>query len=153
VETGVHQLAHRPGVAVRQDRLRAVRRIGDGFEAIGDGANGFVPGDPLEPALALPAGALHRVEQPVAVVYAIEVVGDLLAEESSSEGVIGVATKLDRPAVLDGDDQPAGVRAVVRADGADGSQGKVHVFASYRRVSCAPCVWSCGPTCFSNLSI
>src|SRR5262249_58538103 len=62
-----------------------------------------------------------------AVVEGIEVVGDRRAEEAFGKRVIGVAAKLDRPAVLDGDNEPASVGTVVRADGADGGQPVLHV--------------------------
>ena len=74
VEAAVLQLAHRAGVAVRQDRLRAVGRRGDRLEPRRDGANRLVPADALELPLALAADALQRVEQPVRVVDAVEVV-------------------------------------------------------------------------------
>ena len=52
VQAGALQLAHRAGVAVRQDRLRPVGGAGDLVEALGDGRDGLVPGDARELARA-----------------------------------------------------------------------------------------------------
>ena len=43
--------------------------------------------------------SLHRVEQAVGAVDALEVSGHLLAEESAREGVIGIAPEFHRDAV------------------------------------------------------
>ena len=123
VEAAGLELAHRPAIAVGEDRLRAVGRAGDRREPLGDGVEGLVPGDPLEPALRLscptrfigwskPIGAVDPVEEP----------GHLLAEEPAREGVIGVAPQLDRHAVADRHEHAARVGAIERADVLDHGQ-------------------------------
>jgi hypothetical protein len=105
-------------VAVREDRLRPV--LGDDLaEATGDLVERLVPGDPLEPAAALGAGSPERVQDAVRVVDAGDVVVHLHAEPAPGERVLGVATDLDGPSVLDGDEHRARVRAVVRTRAPD----------------------------------
>ena len=53
VEAAGLELAHRPVVAVGQDRLRTVGRAGDRGELLSDRVQGLVPADPLEPPFAL----------------------------------------------------------------------------------------------------
>ena len=53
VEAAGLELAHRPVVAVGQNRLRAVARAGDRGELSGDGVERLVPADRLESSLPL----------------------------------------------------------------------------------------------------
>ena len=85
-------------------------------EARGDGVEGLVPGDAREAPLALGPDALHRMQDAVGAVDALEVVVDLRAEEALGEPVIGVAADAHRAAVLDVHGHHAGVGAVVRTD-------------------------------------
>ena len=52
IKAGAVQLPHRAGVAVRQDRLRAVLGLGDRVEFRGDAVNRFIPSDADEIAPA-----------------------------------------------------------------------------------------------------
>ena len=67
-EAAIHaaavQESHGARVAVRQNRFGAVL-VGDLSQPRGDGIQRFVPGNPLEFALAFRANALLRIEQPV----------------------------------------------------------------------------------------
>ena len=128
IEAGVHELTHRAGIAVRQDRLRAVGRSRDVLEARRDFANGLGPRDALEATFALLPDSALRVEHAVRMVDALEVVVDLLAEEAAGEGVVAVAAKLDGAArgFIDGDNHAARVRAIVGADGFHGLQFASH---------------------------
>ena len=116
IQAGRLELAHRPAIAVREDRLGAIGRARDLREPPGDVVERLVPGDPLESALALAPDPFHRVEQPVRAVDPLQESGHLLAEEPAREGMIGVAPQLDRDAVLDRDEHAARVGAVERAD-------------------------------------
>src|SRR5262249_38572080 len=103
--------------------LRTVRRICDVLEPIRDGANGIVPRDALELTFSFPSYAPQRIEEPVAVVDAVEVVGHFLAEEALGKWMLRVAAKLDGATVLHRDDQPARIGAVVGTNGPDGGEG------------------------------
>src|SRR5262249_22946424 len=67
------QQAHRPGIAVRDDRLRTFGRRGDGAEARRDGVERLVPGDALETSFALAADALHRMQEALIGVGTLEI--------------------------------------------------------------------------------
>ena len=116
VHAAVRQQAHVPGVGVGQDRLRRRARAIAPRKRCGDRVEGLVPGDALEPALALRPHAAQRVEDAIGAVDALQVLVDLRAQEALREAMVGVAADADRAAVLDVDRHHAGVRAVVRAD-------------------------------------
>ena len=69
-----------PGTA-RSPRRRARRRIAFSRSAIS--AERLVPGDPLEAALALGAGAAERMEQAVGRARVLEVARDLVAQRAA----------------------------------------------------------------------
>ena len=60
-------------------------------EAVRDRVERLVPGDALEPALALRPDAAQRVQQAVGAVHAVQVLVDLRAQEALREAVVGVA--------------------------------------------------------------
>ena len=126
VKAGVMQFAHRAGIAVRQDRLGAVRAGGNLPELAGDGRDCLGPGDRLEFALALFADAAQGPGQTIGMVNAVEVMGDLGAQIPVGEGVLLVAANLGGPAVIDGHADAAGVGAVMRTDGPDHVQFGLH---------------------------
>ena len=95
VEACIHELAHRAGIAVGQDGLWPVFGGRDLLEPAGDFADGVGPGDALELPVPLLAGAAQGVEQTLGVVDAIEIAGDLLAQEAAREGMVAVAAELD----------------------------------------------------------
>ena len=102
-------------VAVGNDGLGAVG-FGNLAEASGDAGQRLIPGNPLEAcAGALGADPAQRVKQPVRVVDALGIVGDLGAEHASSRRVIGRASDLDDAPVGDRYCQSTGVRAIVWA--------------------------------------
>jgi len=118
VHAGAIEQAHGAGIGVWQDGFGSVFG-GDLFEIRGDGVEGGVPGDGFELAGALRAGATEGCEEARGVVDAIEVVGDLGAEEALGDGVVGIA--LDFCCAVgggvDGDENGAGVGAVESAGG------------------------------------
>ena len=122
VEAAGLELAHRPVVAVRQDRLRAIARAGDRGELAGDGVERLVPADRLEPPFPLAADPLHRLEQAIGAVDPLEKPSHLLAQEPSREAMVGIAPQLDRHAVLDRHAHAARVGAIERADVLDDGQ-------------------------------
>ncbi len=115
VHRAVLQQAHRAGVAVRQDGLRAVGRRGDVREPVGDGRERLVPRDAREAAFALATDAAHRMQHALVRVRAVEVAGHLRAQHAGRGRMVGRTADGDRAAVLDGGQQRAGVGAVVRA--------------------------------------
>src|SRR5205085_4278172 len=118
---GLHE-AHRSRVAVRQNRLRAVARRRDLPEALGDGIECVVPRNALETTAALRADSSQRMQQAFAGVGALEVTRDFRAQRSARGGVIGRTGDVDGAAVLDRDEERAGIWAIVRTRRAhDGS--------------------------------
>ena len=114
VHRGVLQQPHGAGVAVGEDRLRAVGAAGDRGEALGDDVERVVPGDALEAAFALGAHAAHGMEHALVGVGALEVARDLRAEHAAGGRMLGVTLDRDGPPVLYGRDERARVRTVVR---------------------------------------
>src|SRR5262249_32976635 len=116
VETRAMQLAHGAGVAVGQDALRAIGGVGD---RRGLGCNSFdrlSPGNAAKLALAFRADANHWILQSLRMIDALEVAGHLLAKVAIRERMVRVAPQLHRPAILDGDQEAARVRAIMRAN-------------------------------------
>jgi hypothetical protein len=109
---------HRTEVVVRQQRLRAVAGD-DQAEALGDQVECGLPGDALEPPLALRTDAAQRVEQPVGRIGARLVVVHLGAEHAPGERmVLGAAHGRD-PSVLHLGHPGTGILAVQRAAALD----------------------------------
>ena len=129
VHGAVAELADGSGVAIGKDTFGA-EVGGDAAELRSDFVEGMVPGDALEglgfAALSeLPLGyagpAAHRVKEAVGRVDAVEILGDLAAEEAARDGVGGISLNFDGATgeLVDGDENAAGVRAVVRTDCVD----------------------------------
>jgi hypothetical protein len=93
----LHQ-AHGPRVPVRPDRLGAVTPL-DPQQVLGDLVERVVPGDPRELARALLALAAQGEAQPLGMVVALVVAGDLGADHAGGEGVALRAPDLAEPAV------------------------------------------------------
>jgi hypothetical protein len=109
--------AHRAGVPVGPDRLGPVAALG-GEERLGDPVQRLVPADPGEVPRALGARAHQRVREPVGVVEALAVAGDLGADHARRVGDALAAPDLAEAAVGQPLDlQRADRRAVVGADG------------------------------------
>ena len=68
-----------------------------------------------------------RIEQAVGRVFALQIAGDFAAQKSARDGMLGIAAQAGAFAVLDVDQQGAGVGTIERADGmADvGRQAKI----------------------------
>ena len=122
-EASIHrralQQAHRAGVGVGQDRLRSVARRGDPAEYLGNLGQCAVPGDGREPTTPFGADAAKRRREPTFMIGALDVAIDLRAQESLREGMLRVTGDARRPAILDGHEHGARVRAIVRAGAAD----------------------------------
>ena len=87
----------------------------------------LVPGRLAESALALGARTDERVQEPLRGVHALEVVGDLAAQESGGDRVFGVALDARGAARgVDRDEQGARIGTVVRAGPADDSGSGAH---------------------------
>jgi hypothetical protein len=99
------------GALGNSDALRP--RIGDGgLHLVGDGVQGFVPGDPLPLALALFAHLLHGVLDAIGVVDVLDAREALGAHGAVGEGV-RVALDVDDDPVFLGDLDPAAAVAAL----------------------------------------
>ena len=127
-ETAIHrtvlQKAHRAGIRIRDDGLRAVVRFGDRGEFGSDRVECLVPRYALEMAFPLLAHAPQRVQHALVRIGPLEVVRDLGAQDAGGRRVVGSTANLDRAPVLDGHLQRTRVGAVVRAGGANHGAGR-----------------------------
>src|SRR5262249_8377065 len=106
-------------VGVADQRL-AAPALDHPAPAVGDLVERLVPGDRREVALALRPDPPQRRQQARRRVDALLVALHLAAQEAAREGVAATALAPDQWAAVDGRDDRAEVRAVVRADGPDG---------------------------------
>ncbi len=116
IEALALELAHRAGIAVRQNRLGAVRRVGNGAETAGNQLDRLIPADAAEFAMPLGSAADHRILQPARMVNSFQVARHFLAEESIRERMVRVAAQPGCPPILHRHEHAARVGTVVRAD-------------------------------------
>ena len=119
----------RAAVAERQDRFGAPA-VANRAHPLGDLIERFVPGDPRKDAVAPRALADRRIEQTILTVDALSEPPDLRADVIAGDWILVAAVDLEDPAVLDGDVDRAGVRAVERAGGPDGRMSPVLRFSA-----------------------
>src|SRR3954471_5282672 len=74
----------------------------------------LIPGDPNERSGALPAHAPEGIQQPIAMVRALEISVDLCAEKAVGERMVRVAYDPRRSSAFDGDTRRACIGAIVR---------------------------------------
>src|SRR6266852_162814 len=107
------------------------------------------PSTQIEASLTCGAGALarvptirarplrphpsHRIKHPVRRVYAVQILGDFGTKESAGNGMLRIALNFGGAAVFDGDQDSAGVRAVVRAGSMDNALHAHIIKDSWRR--------------------
>ncbi len=103
------------GVGVAQDGERAAF-LDDRLPLAGDLVECLVPGDGLELARALRAGAAQRRGDALGRVYEVAVAVDLAAGETRRVGLIGIALDLHDLAVVDMCNERAHVRTIVSTD-------------------------------------
>ena len=135
IDAVAHHEAHRAGIVIGPDRLRAELALGR-IEARGDLVERLVPGDARELAGALRPGAAHRIEQPLGMMDALGVARDLGADDAGRVGLLfRAADPADGAAVDHLDVERAGRRAVMRTGGmADVDLGVlVHAFNKYHQ--------------------
>src|SRR5262249_17450191 len=94
IEAAALQLSHGSGVAVGQDGLRTIRRVGNLLKPAGYRVDRFIPADALESAAPFRPNALERVFEPVLVIDTLEIASDLLAQKPLRERVLGIAPQL-----------------------------------------------------------
>src|SRR5690606_17007629 len=87
VDAVTHHEAHGSGIVVGPDGFRPVFGL-DGPEALRHRVERLVPGDAGELAGPPRAGALEGIEQPVRMVDALGVAGDLGADDASRVAVV-----------------------------------------------------------------
>ncbi len=119
---------HGAGIEIGPDGFGPVLGLDSG-KARGNLGHGLVPRDALELTGALRPGALQRVLEAIGVVDALGVAGDFLADDPGRVGVILGATHAANGAIVhEINIEGAGRRAIMRADGADGTErdGLVH---------------------------
>ena len=126
IQAPVLQFSHRAGITVRQDGLRPVGRCGDPLELCRDRVDGFRPSDRFQLATSFRARATQGCRQTFRMVNPVEIVGDLLAQESIGERIRGIPLQTNRAARrrIDGDNPTARVGAIVRASSFDGDGGQ-----------------------------
>src|SRR5208337_742852 len=131
------------GTAVERGNRAPVRIGQDGFkpvfsdnptEAMCNFVKRLIPGDPLKrarwrdgrPRPSLPQGSRslrshpsHRIQHSLRRVHAVQIFGNFGAKKSARNRVLGIALNSGSPAVFDGDQDAAGVRAIVRAGSVD----------------------------------
>src|SRR5947208_6440619 len=117
-------LAHRARVGERQDRLAALAGD-DGAPPRGDRVDRLVPRDRREIARPLRADATQRRQDAQRRMDALGVLAHLAADHATRERVLGVAGDRREPAGLDGDDEAAARRAIVRTNRQHGTRTKV----------------------------
>ncbi len=126
IETGTLKFAHRPGVAVRQNRLRTILGCSDRCKAFRDGLDRLGPGDTGELAFTFGADALHGIKEPAFVVDAIEIARDFLTQEAASKRMFGIAAQGYSPAILYLHDHAASIGAIVRTNSPNGREFLLH---------------------------
>ena len=95
VDAVAHHQAHRAGVVIGPDRLRAELALGR-VEAIGDLVQRLVPRNPRELPGAFRAGAAQRMHQPIRMMDALGVARDLGADHAGGIGLqLGAAHPAD----------------------------------------------------------
>ncbi len=114
IHRAILQHAHVAGVAVRQDRFRAVL-ADDGLEFRGNRGQRFVPRDRRELAFALCTNALERCLDARRVVGPQRIFRDLGAKHARRHAVTRRAFDFNQFATSNVIFQRAGVRTIVRA--------------------------------------
>ncbi len=122
IHAGAVEEPHRAPVRVGKDGFGAVL-AGDAGQIFGDGVERLIPSNALKASFALGAHAASRREQAVGRVDAVKILRDLPAQEAAGNRVIGIAAEPRGLAVLDGDQQRAGVGAIQGTGGVDGARG------------------------------
>src|SRR5215471_11423895 len=113
-------------VRIRQDRFRAML-VADFLQSRGDDVESLVPADAFkgfrffalrQPTLLNSSAAAHGVQEPVGRVNAIKVLRYFAAKKSLSDRMVRVTLHARCPSgLVDGDEDCAGVGAIMRADG------------------------------------
>ena len=115
VDSVAHHPAHRTGVVVGPNALRSKLPLG-GQKALRNGVERLVPRDAGESTRPLRAGALQWVKEPVRMVDALGVAGDLRADDAGRVGLaLGPMQPANRSAVDQLDFERAGGRTIVGA--------------------------------------
>lgn len=84
------QHAHGASVRVGKDRFGPILS-GDRLEPGCNRVDGFGPGNASKRATAFRAGSCEWIEESIGIVFAIEILGDLAAKKSLSDGMVGIA--------------------------------------------------------------
>ncbi len=114
VDAVAHHQPHGAGVVIGPHRLSPELALG-GIEAIGDLVERLVPGNPRESAGALWPNAALRIHQPVGVMDALGITGNLGADDAGGIGLLlGAAHPANRGTVDHLDIERAGRRAIMR---------------------------------------
>jgi hypothetical protein len=115
VDAVAHHKAHRAGIVIRPDRFRAV--LAFGFqECLGDKIERVVPADRLEFARAFRAFAAQGLRQPVGMMDALGIAGDLRADDACCVGIVRRAAHAADHAIVEHFDfERTGRGAIMRA--------------------------------------
>ena|SRR5438105_12564209 len=158
-ETAVHrsaiESAERTSVRIRQDGFGAIFGS-DAAQAMRNFVERLVPRDAFKsrlirwgdgmagrPRPAFPQGsrslrlyASHRIQDPIRRVHAVQILGDFGTKESAGNGMRRITLDFGGAAVFDGDEDAAGVGAIVRAGGVDNALHSQIIKDSVRDGAC-----------------
>ena len=88
---------------------------------MGNFVESLVPGNTFKRGFTRPFRLYpsHGIQHAIRRVHAVQILGDFCAKESVGNGVLGIALNFGGAAIFDGDQDAAGIRAVVRAGSVD----------------------------------
>src|SRR5436853_2559051 len=111
--------AERSAGSERKYGFRTFFRFGKSLEALGDFVESLIPAYSLEAAFAFRPYSAHRIEQAIGVVHSFEISRHLRTQKPLGRRMTGIARHADSAPIFNLDQHRAGIRAVVRAGGAN----------------------------------
>src|SRR5579871_377779 len=115
IHAGPVEQPHGSRVAIRENRFGSVLARSRA-QSLGDRVERFVPGDARKAPLTLRAHSFLRIEETLRRVLPVQVPGDLSAEETARDGMIGIAAKRFRVTVFHLHQQRASVGTIQGAN-------------------------------------
>ena len=110
------------------------------FQPGDDLVEGIVPGDALEDAVAVGSFgryAPHGIENAVRRINTVKIFRNFAAKESAGDGMLGIALDPGGLPVLDGDEDGASIRTIMRAGRVDYALHQRHLCCDYPMKGCA----------------
>src|SRR5580700_5321351 len=115
------QHRQRSAIGIRQDRFAPKLRY-NLLEMRGDLVEGFVPGNPVKissvfAATSLRRNSTHRIKNPVRRIHPVEILHHLRTQKPARYRMVGVALNPRSAPILNRNQYPAGIRAIMRTGG------------------------------------